>query len=107
MKRLIFILGFLFSVQLHASGVTAVGEISNIYVNNSWTMVHLPTVSDNPDNCSSTGYYAIVPSDSNYEALHSTLLAAHFANKRVKFWVNGCGGQNGSHPKITSVWVYK
>lgn len=116
MKVLIFLSTLLIASNVMSGGTTGAGEISNIYVNNGWTMVSIPDLIDpsaenqalnNPDGCTNNGYYAIVPTDSNYSALHATLMAAHFASKRVKFWVNGCGGQNGNHPKISSIWVYK
>lgn len=94
-----------FAVQ--ASGTTATGHIKNVYVNNGWTMVHAPDITDNPDSCNSTSYYAIKPNEPNYNAMHGTLLAAFMANKKVRFWVSGCGGQNNGFPKIVSVWVYE
>jgi len=100
-----------FTMPTIASGGTAKGKITRIYVNNEWTMVLVPELLEasnelsNPDGCDSKSYYAIEPDDSNYNALHSTLLAAYLSGKEVNFWVSGCGGQNGKHPKIISVWV--
>lgn len=108
MKLKTFLIGLLIasSKALFAGGGTSQGEIAHIYVNNHWTMVHAPSIKDNPDSCQSTSYYAINPADKNYQTLHSTLLAAQLANRKVRFWLSGCGGQNGNHPKIISVWVY-
>lgn len=103
-----YILTFLFmSVVAHASGGTGSGLIENIYVNNGWTMVHVPNIESNPDNCPSVSYFALRPSDANYLTLHSTLLAAFMAEKPVRFWLSGCSGQNNNHPRIVSVWIYK
>ncbi|MBW8184274.1 hypothetical protein [Shewanella nanhaiensis] len=103
---LILVLCFI-SLHADASGGTGSGVIENIYVNNGWTMVHVPTITNNPDNCPSASYFAIRPTDANYITLHSTLLAAFMAEKTVRFWLSGCGGQNNNHPKIVSVWMYK
>ncbi|GAB1624093.1 hypothetical protein AAOGI_41430 [Agarivorans albus] len=105
MKKL-FLMLTLLPALVNASGITSVGKIAHIYVNNGWTMVHLTDVSTNPDSCESASYYAIKPSDANYSSLHATLLAAQVAGKRVKFWVNGCSGQGNKHPKIVSVFMY-
>ncbi len=95
-----------------ASGGTDSDVISSLYVSGEWTMVMLPNLANaekgsknNPDSCDSTSYYAIVPTDANYNAMHSTLMAAQMSGKKVMFWVNGCGGQSGRHPKIVSVWL--
>ncbi|WP_196161754.1 hypothetical protein [Reinekea sp. G2M2-21] len=106
MKYIGIILVSLFSTFAVASGSTASGKIEHLYLNNTWTMVSVSGISENPDSCESTAYYAIIPSDSNYSALHSTLMAAQLAGKTVKFWVNGCSGQGNKHPKIVSVWMY-
>ncbi|RYV04100.1 hypothetical protein SOPP22_01480 [Shewanella sp. OPT22] len=106
MKQLYIFLLAAFSLTAFASGITATGKIDHMYVNNEWSMVHLTGVQSNPDNCQSTAYYAIRPGEKNYEVLHSTLLAAHLSGKSVKFWVNGCGGQNNQYPRIVSVWMY-
>lgn len=117
MVKIVFNLFLLvFSGIALASGGTLHGKIEKLYVNNTWTMVHVPSLIDtneqsqvtqnNPDGCVSISYYAIVPEDQNYSALHSTLLAAYFSGKDVSFYVAGCGGQNGAHPKIISVWVH-
>lgn len=72
-------------------------------------MVSVPDLVDiepnNPDGCDSNFYYAITPGDPNYEAMHATLLAAYFSGKQTRFWVSGCGGQNGLSPKIISIFV--
>ncbi|MCG7534513.1 hypothetical protein [Pseudoalteromonas sp. OOF1S-7] len=111
MKKLIMsACALLLSGQVLAGGNTTQGEIDTLYVNNYWTQVHSSSITGNPDSCggntSTPSYYAIVPTHPNYEALHSTLLAAKFAGKRVKFYVSGCSGQNNQYPRITSIWVY-
>ena len=88
-----------------AGGGTGWGKITETYVNGGWTMVKVSGFSDNPDSCSSIDYYAINQVDVNYSALHATLLSAQMANKDVRFWVNGCGGQSNSRPHIVSVFV--
>lgn len=103
---LILCLSFLVSSACFAGGGTAWGKIKLTYVNHGWTMVDVDGISDNPDGCESTTYYAMRPSDANYEVLHSTLMAAQLANKRVRFWVSGCSGQGSRFPKIVSVWVH-
>ncbi len=91
----------------HAGGGTGSGLIENIYVSNGWTMVHVPSIDSNPDNCASISYFAIKPEEENYAVLHSTLLAAFMAGKPVRFWLSGCGGQSNNHPRIVSVWIYQ
>jgi len=93
------------TTKVSASGMTSWGNVTVTYVHGDWTMVSLEGVSNNPDECSSTGYYALKSSQNNYKALHSTLLAAHMAGKQVRFWVGGCGGQNDLYPQISSVFV--
>jgi hypothetical protein len=99
-------------VVVLASGGTDTDVISSLYVSGSWTMVALPKLANaekgsknNPDSCESTSYYATVPSEPNYNAIHSTLMAAQMSGKKVFFWVNGCGGQGGNYPRIVSVWL--
>ncbi|KZN39365.1 hypothetical protein [Pseudoalteromonas luteoviolacea] len=89
-----------------AGGNTTTGTISSVYVNNSWTMVHAPDITGNPDNCAGTSHYAIVPSHPNYETMHETLMAAKLSNSKVRFWVQGCSGQNSKYPRIVSIWLY-
>ncbi|KAF7787854.1 hypothetical protein PRUB_a2362 [Pseudoalteromonas rubra] len=95
----------LLSGQVYAAGATSIGKIDIMYVNNGWTMVHGEKIKGNPSNCSDSTYYAIVPSHPNYDALHSTLLAAKLAGTNVNFYVSGCSGQNNKYPRITSIWV--
>ena len=100
-------LSFLFlPLCVHASGGgTAWGQITEAYINQGWTMVRVNGVSDNPDSCPSTAYYALSPDDPNYQALHSTLMTAQIAGRDVRFWVYQCGGQSMTYPHIISVWV--
>lgn len=88
-----------------SGGGTAWGKITLLYDNVNWTMVQVSGVTDNPDGCSQVDYYALNQTDINYATLHGTLLAAQLANKDVKFWVNGCGGQSNTRPHIMSVLV--
>jgi hypothetical protein len=106
MRIAILILSAIITFSAFAGGSTKLGVIDHIYVNNTWTMVDVTGVSDNPDGCNSTAYYAVVPSDANYQTIHSTLMAAQLAGKKVKFYVSGCSGQGNKYPKITSVWMY-
>ena len=96
---------FLLPVCANAGDWTTWGEISEIYVHGNWTMVHAEGVNDNPDNCNSTVYYAINPTSTNYNAIHASLLSAFMAKKKVRFWVNSCGGQSNNYPHISSVQI--
>lgn len=98
------ILIFVMSSVSYAAGTTGWGKISILYVNNYWTDVALQSVTDNPDNCPSAAYYALVPTDANYSALHATLMAAQAAGKDVSFYVSGCATSN-NYPHILSVVV--
>ena len=89
-----------------AGASTGIGMISQYYVHAEWTMVRVDSLTDNPDGCYSTEYYAIEPSQPNYSALNAALLSAQMAGKRVKFWVDGCGGQGAKYPFIRSVFTY-
>ena len=88
-----------------AGGGTGWGKVTETYVNFGWTMVKVNGFSDNPDACTSIDYYALNPTDPNYNTLHATLLSAHMANRDVRFWVHGCGGQSNSRPRIVSIFV--
>jgi hypothetical protein len=104
-----FVVSSFFSSMTIASGSTASGVIERIYVNAGWTQVRVPAIDNaqnNPDGCAKTYYFAIHPSDANYSAFHSTILAAQMSGKKVSFWVNGCGGQNSEYPRVTSVWLF-
>ncbi|WP_444890836.1 hypothetical protein [Microbulbifer sp. DLAB2-AA] len=112
-KYLLFFSLLLPSLAFSAGGSTDTGVIEVMYVNGGWTMVRLPALDgaqpgskNNPDSCPNSSYYALQPDTANYEALHSTLLAAQLANKKVNFWVSGCGGQSNQYPKISSVYLY-
>lgn len=85
-----------------AGAQTAFSTISTLYVNNTFTYAGMTLLTDNPDSYPSTGYYAIIPSDQNYAALHSTLMAAQASNKSTAFYVSGCA--NG-YPHILSIIV--
>ena len=85
-----------------ASGFSQWGTIEQTYTSGSWTMVNVSGVDINPDNCEASHYYAINTSDPNYQAILSSLLAAQMAQKNVRFWLSGCGGQDGKYPKLTS-----
>lgn len=112
MNKYLILSALLFSSFVNASGGTGSGVITSMYVNNGWTMVHVPDListemgsKNNPDSCASNYYFAIMPTDQNYSTIHATLMAAQMAGKKVKFWVNGCKGQNNSYPHIVSVWI--
>lgn len=104
--RRVFIWGALalaMSSACHAAGgMTGWGKISLLYVNGSWTDVAIQSVTDNPDGCPSAAYYALVPSDPNYSALHATLMAAQVSGKDVSLYVSGCATSN-NYPHILSV----
>ncbi len=89
----------------HAAGATAWGTLTELYVHGSWTMVKVDGITENPDNCISTDFYAISPSDNNYNALHSSILSAYVAKKQIRFWVRDCAGQQDKYPHIISVFV--
>lgn len=105
MKTFCFIICLVLSSATLAGGSTAYGKITHMYVNTNWTMVMVTGISENPDECAHTDYYSINPVDKNYNALHSTLMAAHMSGKSVRFYVSGCSGQSGDYPHIISVWV--
>lgn len=88
-----------------AGGQTSWGKVTETYVNGGWTMVRVESITENPDECEATYYYALNPSQDNYAVLHSALFAAHMAGKLIKFYVNQCGGQSGKYPQIISVFV--
>ena len=102
---LLFVIFITSTTALAASGSSSWGKVSEVYVHGGWTMVRVTGVSENPSQCTGITYYALHPSDANYEVLHSTLLAAHLANKDVRFWLNGCSGQNNKYPHIVSVFI--
>jgi hypothetical protein len=52
-----------------------------------------------------TQYFVLSASDPQYAILHSTLMAAYAANKKVTFYWDGCGGQDGKYPRVKSIWV--
>lgn len=106
MKRIAVLVFFMVcAIHANGNGGTGWGLVTETYVNSGWTMVKVSGVSENPDECMSTVYYALNPSQPSYTIFHSTLLAAHMAGKQVRFWVSGCGGQNDKYPKIVSVFV--
>ena len=104
-KISLWALTMLLSSFVYAGGSTNYGEITELYVNNNWTMVRVQGVTANPDSCSGSGYYALNPADKNYEILHSTLLTAQIAGRKVKFYLSGCSGQSQKYPHIISVWL--
>lgn len=101
----LMVLTMLLASQVSASGPTQLGLVESFYVNAGFTMVRMEGVVDNPDECQSTAFYALEPSQPGYEVLHSTLLTAYVSGKTVRFWVDGCGGQYGYYPHIKSVTV--
>lgn len=100
---LIFVLSW--STSVLSAGMTAWGKVTEVYVNKGWTMVQVSGIADNPDGCTSTTYYSINPNDSNYKVLHSTLVSALALQKKVKFWINSCGGQGMNYPQIESIFM--
>lgn len=87
-----------------AGGFTPVGEITNLYVSSTFVNVKLSGESYSPDNCTvKNGWYGLSVEDSNYQAMYSLILAAHYSGDRVKFYVAGCSGQSGSYPRIISI----
>ncbi|QTL35762.1 hypothetical protein [Pseudoalteromonas viridis] len=89
------------------------GKIDSLYVGNYWTQVHISrgTLAIDTNHCGdkskTPAYFAINTTHPNYNVLHSTLMAAQFANKTVKLFVDGddCAGQNNNYPRITHIWV--
>ncbi len=111
LKYMFSFIVLVYAVNSNAGGSTGYSEIQEMYTNNNWTMVIVPgirdhnTIDGNPDKCESKSYYAIMPEDKNYEALHSVLMAAQMSGKSVRFYVGGCSGQNGMFPHIVSIWL--
>jgi hypothetical protein len=79
------------------------GTITQTYTSGSWTMVSVMGTAKNPDSCVSSSHYALNVSDSNYEGILSSILAAQMGQKSVRFWLSGCSGQSGNYPRIVSV----
>lgn len=102
---LLSILSVFSTTPAFASGSTDWGKVSEIYVNGGWSMVKAEGIDDNPDSCQQPNYYALNPTQLNYETLHSTLMTALVTGQSVRFWVDGCNGQNNEHPHIASVFV--
>jgi len=60
----------------------------------------------NPEACSNPNMMVILRDDSsNWKMLHSDLLAALMADKKVKIRVNGC--YKGAHPIIDGVEIFR
>ncbi len=78
-------------------------------MNGSWVMAEVDITMLNgnnfPEQCASSSWVAITPSELGYEIITSTLMLAYAANKSVSFYVTGCSGQNQSSKRITSIWV--
>ncbi|BBM03929.1 hypothetical protein [Microbulbifer sp. GL-2] len=104
------------TVWAAGSGLVGPATIKTMYVNGGWTQVRAPELDAsnhpgeeaayNPSGCEKTYYFAIHPTDDNYAAIHSTLLSAQMTGKKVSFWLDGCGGQDGAYPRIRSVWLF-
>ena len=92
-------------VYAEAGEFSIFGEITEVYTGADWTMVRYSGSAKNPSGCEGTAYYSLNLSHANYEGVLSSILAAQMAKKKVRFWLSGCGGQNGKYPKIMSIQV--
>jgi len=105
LNKLVISIAILFiSSHAFAGLQTARGTISQLYIYAGDVHVMVTGVEDN-DGCESTHYYALKPTTTGFEQMYSALLAAQMSNKKVKFWISGCGGQFDKYPNIISVWV--
>jgi hypothetical protein len=105
-RKLIVFLGFaaLLTQTVYAGGFTPEGKITEIYASGAFVIVKLGSVRFNPDGCpNDDGYFGLALDDPNYAAMFSLLVATQLSEKRTRFYVAGCSGQNDKHPKINSV----
>jgi hypothetical protein len=84
---------------------TQTATIEKTYTSVDWTQVTLAGTAINPDGCTSSAYYAIDITSSNYDGILSSILTAQMAQKPVLFWVSGCAGSNDQYPEIVSIQV--
>ena len=99
-------IAFLFLVnQAFAGDFSYWGTIKQTYTGSGWTMIAIEGEMNNPDGCERSDYYAITTSHSNYNGILSSVLSAQMANKKVSFWLSGCGGQGNKYPRLTSIKI--
>jgi hypothetical protein len=84
-------------------------QVSLVYVTYD-DGTHVMLASQNfPSSCADLSggqpYFLLSSSDPQYAILHSTLMAAYAANKRVRLYWNGCGGDGGKYPLVKAIWV--
>lgn len=111
MERIYILVLLFFSTFAYSGSDTSTSQIKQLYVNASWVMAEVDiTISSGreslPSQCRNSGYVAISPTDAGYDIITSTLMLAYAANKTVRFWVDGCSGQNQQHIKIVSIRTY-
>jgi len=90
----VLVIAGMFRPAAHAQGDGSNwGKITELYVDAKMSVVRLsfsrPVV--NPSNCEGGDFYMLELDDSpDGERFLRVLLAAHLANRKVKFWVDGC-----------------
>ena len=111
MERYLLPFLFLFSSFVFAGSDTSTTKIKQLYVNAYWVMAEVEVDiiggrNNLPSECRNSPFVAITPTDAGYDIITTTLMMAYAANKTVRFWVEGCSGQNKQQIKIVSVRVY-
>jgi hypothetical protein len=87
------------------------GTITEFYVDAKMTVMRLTFSREviNPSNCEAGDFYMLELDDSPAsERFVRVVLAAHLANRKVKFWVDGCTRQQWwgkTRPLIYDVYI--
>ena len=113
---LIFILSFFLSTGAFASGyLTPLGtgvEIAKYQIlGNGGMVVWLSEpIPQNPDSCNQTSKLFIKGDLPQFNAMISSIMAAHAQGKKVGFWSNGCStnyfwGGSITFPAVRDLWV--
>ena len=69
------------------------GRITKLYVDAKMTVmqVHFSRPAINPGNCEGADFYILeLDGSAASENFVRVVLAAHLANRKVEFWINGC-----------------
>jgi len=100
MQKLMFIVLVTLSNQLVASGYTGYRDISLIHQRECSTDKGFEiTFSDshkNPDGCANANTVDLTCDHQAYETIVSIVLAAKLSERKVDFWVAGCGGDGNA-----------
>jgi len=109
----VVVAGIVQSAVTHAQGEDGSnwGRITEFYVDarGSAMVLHFSRETVNPANCEGADFYVRELDDSaGSDRFLRTVLAAHLANRKVKFWINGCTKAKWwgkTRPQITDVYV--